>query len=204
MSQPEGVVVPPASIRRPLILALVFGALFIGSVSALVSNWSFSPELRNDLLVTGLGTAVLLTGVAFYMALGAIILDIGQPQLWVDEKGIKSPAFPRFAWAEVEGAVLRKHTGPLRRRNCELEIQLSDQSPGIARMSLWQRLRQGKALSQGSVLIHGQDWPMERLQGAIENHLAWYRHRSGELERRLVRYLGDGALPDGEARQQVA
>lgn len=44
---------------------------------------------------------------------------------------------------------------------------------------------------------------MEQLQSTIETHLAWHRRRSDEMERRLVRYLGERA-PDGAAGQQVA
>lgn len=203
MTQPQGLVVSPASIRRPLFLALVFGALFAWSVSALVSNWTFSPDLRNDLLVAGLGTAVALTGVVFYMALGTVILDIGQPQLTVDEKGIKSPAFPLFVWSEVEGAVLRKRNGLLSRHDCELQLTLDEGAASLSRLSLLQRLRQRSALSHGTVVLTGQAWPMEELQSAIESHLAWYRHRTDEMERKLVRYLGD-RLPSEDADQRVA
>lgn len=203
MTQPQGLVIPPASIKRPLLLALVFGALFAWSVSALVSNWTFAPSLRNDLLVTGLGAAVAITGVVFYMALGTVILDIGQPQLTVNDKGIKSPAFPLFGWSEVEGAVLRKRAGVLSRHDSELQLTVQEDASSLSRLSPLQRLRQRKTLAHGVVVISGQAWPMEELQSTIESHLAWHRHRSDEMERKLVRYLGD-RLPGEDSSQQVA
>ncbi|MBA1147519.1 hypothetical protein H0Z60_10690 [Ectothiorhodospiraceae bacterium WFHF3C12] len=203
MTQPKGVVVPPASIRRPLVLALVFGALFAWSVSALVSNWTFSPALRDDLLVAALGVAAALTGVVFYMALGAVILDVGQPQLTVNDKGIKSPAYPLFGWSEILGAELRDRGGLLSRHDSALVLTFAGDAPGLQQLSLLQRLRQRRSIRQGAVVLTGQGWDMTALQPAIESHLAWYRHRSEAMERKLVRYVG-GRVGAGDAGQRVA
>lgn len=84
---------------------MAFGALFAWAVSGLVANRTFSPQLRNDLLVAGMIGAVLVTGTLFYVALGTVILDVGQPQLWVDDTGIKAPALVRYLGERREPAV---------------------------------------------------------------------------------------------------
>lgn len=201
MTEPEGLVVPPAAVWRPLVLTVLFGTLFAWAVSGLASHWTFSPELRDDLLVGALAAAVAVTGTLFYLSLGRIILDVGQPQLWVDDTGIKAPAMPRIHWAEIDGATLRRRSR-LRRCDCELVLHLADPATTASRMTLWQRFRQRKRLRRGSVVIVGQRWPMDGLRQAIDRNLAWHRHHAGDLERKLVRHLGErsrAAVPGGRA-----